>query len=536
MRNSARPRTDIDAAATALESIFGYGSFRTGQREIIEALIAGEDVFALMPTGAGKSMLYQLPAAIGFAPVVVVSPLISLMRDQIAGLTAHGVAAGALNSGNEPEENAATMALIAERRIKLLYVAPERLALADTIDILKRLRPKLLAVDEAHCVSRWGHDFRPDYAGVGAVARKIGDPQTIAVTATAAPRTRDDIEAMLFHRKPRRFVQSFHRPNISVSFRRRRHVLVDVAGVIRAHPGQSGIVYCGTRAATESLAKSLAASGAPALAYHAGMDAAARSAHQDEFHARHDGVMVATIAFGMGIDKKDVRYICHADLPQSIEAYYQEIGRAGRDGLSAEAIAFASRRSLAYDPTTFADAAMDGRADDRAAMVDLAQTYDCRWRSILAHLGETGAPCGTCDNCRRKLVWLRGAAAAPRRMANFGRRLAHRWAGGATAWEGPEAIDGEMIDAWSETPDRAPMTTDAARVLARLRSARAEIARRRAVAPSRILDEAAMEELARFSVAGCEGDESGCPALARAHREAPELAEIATAERRNRQG
>ncbi len=412
----------MDAARDALRRIFGHTDFRPGQREILAALLAGDDVFALMPTGAGKSLLYQLPATIGHAPVVVVSPLISLMRDQIVALRERGVAAGALNSANEPEETAATMRLIADRRIRLLYIAPERLALGDTIEMLARLQPRLLAVDEAHCVSRWGHDFRPDYARIGEIAHRLGDPQTIAATATAAPRTRADIEAMLFRRKPRLFIHSFRRPNIAISFRRRRHLFMDVAGVVRAHRGGAGIIYCGSRAATESLARALADGGAPALAYHAGMDAASRSAHQDEFHARADGVMVATIAFGMGIDKKNVRYICHADLPQSIEAYYQEIGRAGRDGAPADAVAFVSRREHAMDIAAIDESAMDGRVEDRAAMMDLARSFDCRWRLLLAHLGEDSKPCGTCDNCRRRLVWLRGPAAAPRKLVSAARK------------------------------------------------------------------------------------------------------------------
>lgn len=270
-------------AEKVLHETFGHDAFRPGQREIVSAILEGADVIALMPTGAGKSLLYQLPALAGHGPVVVVSPLISLMRDQIAALVDRDVAAAALNSANEPEETAAAMDMIATRRIRLLYVAPERLALADTIDMLRRMRPRLLAVDEAHCVSRWGHDFRPDYARIGEIAHEIGNPQTIAVTATAAPGTRADIERMLFRRPPRIFVHSFRRPNICLSFRRKRHALTDVASVVRAHAGEAGIVYCGSRAATESLARALAASGAPALAYHAGLDAATRSSTRTNF-------------------------------------------------------------------------------------------------------------------------------------------------------------------------------------------------------------------------------------------------------------
>lgn len=490
---------DLNAAAAALKDIFGHDDFRPGQRDIIAALLAGEDVFALMPTGAGKSLLYQLPAMIGHAPVIVVSPLISLMRDQIVALRTRGVAAGALNSGNEPEENDATLALIATRRIKLLYVAPERLALGDTIDMLKRLRPRLLAVDEAHCVSRWGHDFRPDYARIGEIADRLGAPQTIAVTATAAPRTRADIEATLFRRKPRLFVQSFQRPNISIAIKRRRHLLSDVAGVIRAHRGRSGIVYCGSRAATESLARALAANAVPALAYHAGMDAATRSAHQDEFLARPDGVMVATIAFGMGIDKKDVRFVCHADLPHSIEAYYQEIGRSGRDGLPADAVAFASRPALTLHAAEAEEADGPGHAGEREAMRELAYGFDCRWRALLAGLGEQADPCRNCDNCRNRLVWLRGPDAWRRRL---GARARARFLNffSATEVRAQETADdvGAHAEAFAARDALQPLPVDEARILAQLRERRVMIARATRIAPARIADDQAMLELVRL--------------------------------------
>ena len=495
---------DLDAAAAALKQIFGHDDFRPGQRDIIAALLAGADVFALMPTGAGKSLLYQLPAMIGHAPVIVVSPLISLMRDQIVALRAHGVAAGALNSGNQPEENDETLGLIAARRIKLLYVAPERLALDETLDMLGRLRPRLLAVDEAHCVSRWGHDFRPDYARIGEIAHRLGDPQTIAVTATAAPRTRDDIEATLFRRTPRRFVHSFRRPNIAIALKRRRHLLSDVAGVIRAHRGQSGIVYCGSRAATESLARALAAANVPALAYHAGMDAGARSAHQDGFLTRPDGVMVATIAFGMGIDKKDVRFVCHADLPHSIEAYYQEIGRAGRDGLPADAVAFSSRQSLSWRATAGDEAG--GRAADLVAMRELAEGFDCRWRAVLAGLGEQAPPCGGCDNCRRRLLWLRGPDALRRRVgAAAQQRFLKFFDADADAPE-PAAPTGDQADAGGASiaasaairGQTSPLAVDEARMLAQLRQTRAAIARATRTAPAQIADEPALIALVRL--------------------------------------
>ncbi|MDE2361844.1 MAG: ATP-dependent DNA helicase RecQ [Hyphomicrobiales bacterium] len=499
MPDRSRQTFDPQRARAALRDVFGHADFRAGQLDILRSLFAGDDIFAVLPTGAGKSLLYQLPAVLGLAPVIVVSPLISLMRDQIAALRAHGVAAAALNSGNEPEETATAMAMISERRVKLLYVAPERLTLGDTIEMLARLRPKLLAVDEAHCVSRWGRDFRPDYARIGEIAHRLGDPQTIALTATAAPRTRSDIEALLFRRKPRLFLQSSRRSNISIAFRRRRSVARDVAEIVRAHAGQSGIVYCGSRAGADALSASLAAAGAPAFAYHAGMDAASRSAHQDEFLSRADAIMVATIAFGMGIDKPDVRYVCHADLPHSIEAYYQEIGRAGRDGLPAQAIALYGRRDLADDANAFAESAMDGRVEDRADMVELVRSLDCRWRSILLHFGEEPARCGRCDNCRRKLVWLARPAAAPRRMiAVAGRRLKDA----LIKQPDMQTSDEDMHAAWIEPVARDALSTEEARLLAGLKRARGDLARRRRLAPAAILEEARLVALASALAAG----------------------------------
>ncbi len=493
----SRPTIDLARAERALKDVFGFADFRAGQRDVLQAVLAGDDVFALMPTGAGKSLLYQLPAVVGIGPVVVVSPLISLMRDQIAALRERGVVAGSLNSGNEPEENEATLSMIGERRIKLLYLAPERLALGETIDLLKRLRPRLLAIDEAHCVSRWGHDFRPDYARIGEFSQELGAPQTIALTATAAPRTRADIEASLFLRKPRVFVESFRRPNIRIAMKRRRHPLSDVAGVIRAHRGQSGIVYCGSRAATEQLARALAANGAPALPYHAGLDSHARSANQDEFLSRPDGVMVATIAFGMGIDKPDVRFVCHADLPHSIEAYYQEIGRAGRDGLPADAIAFLPRAGATWAPR---DGLAGGeREDEERAMADLAHGFDCRWRATLAYLGEESEPCGACDNCRKRLLWLARPMAAARRIRDTAASFALRAFAGRAEPE-PDAADpsgAAALDVADAAPDIA-LTVDQARLAARLREERARLARKFKTAPSQIASDAALGALARF--------------------------------------
>ncbi|MDE2579840.1 MAG: ATP-dependent DNA helicase RecQ [Hyphomicrobiales bacterium] len=487
-RRQTRAPYDPQEARRALRNYFGHADFRAGQEDVVRAVLNGEDVFALAPTGAGKSLAYQLPAVMGHAPVLVVSPLVSLMRDQIEALRARGIPAGSLNSVNEPQENAVTRDLIAQRRLRLLYVAPERLVLDETIAMLRSFRPKLLAVDEAHCVSRWGHDFRPDYAHLAGIARKLGAPQTIAVTATASPQTRADIQALLFLREPKLFVSSFQRPNIDIAFRRKRNRLVDVASVLRAYHGQCGIVYCASRQATDELAHALQGLGAPALAYHAGLDSATRSAHQDQFIRRKDAVMVATIAFGMGIDRADVRYVLHADLPHSVEAYYQEIGRAGRDGAPSRAIAFASRHMGAAREGAF------GEAQASRDMRDLAQGYDCRWRVVLAHLGESGAPCGHCDNCRSR----RRLLAPPQRAW----RAATRWLENRAARNAPSAPeDAPVASAWTQVNEGEPAAPVARmRLLVVLKEERAAIARRQRIAPVAIADDAALRALSLLAL------------------------------------
>ena len=332
----------IDARA-ALQRCFGFSDFRPGQREVLEAVFAGENILAVMPTGSGKSLCYQLPAIVRPGLTIVVSPLIALMRDQVQQLRARGVAAAALNSVNSASDNAAIEEGLRQGRYRLVYVAPERLARADAQALLRGAGANVLAIDEAHCVSQWGHDFRPEYADLAEVARSIAgkrEMQLIAVTATADAPTRADIVQRLFPAEPRLFIRSFDRPNIHLAMRRKGDVAQDILAMIARHKGESGIVYCASRKGVEKLSQTLRARGVAALPYHAGLEPEIRSAHQDEF-LREDGVViVATIAFGMGIDKQNVRFVCHADLPQSIEAYYQEIGRAGRDGLPADALSF----------------------------------------------------------------------------------------------------------------------------------------------------------------------------------------------------
>ena len=345
--NDPAASPELDAARAALTRVFGFKSFRPGQEEILASIFGGEDVLAVMPTGSGKSLCYQLPAIARPGLTIVISPLIALMRDQVQQLRAHGVAAGALNSSNSGSENLAIERAIEERRLRLVYVAPERFALPGLVELFKRGGARLLAIDEAHCISQWGHDFRPEYLALREIAEDLGGIQTLAVTATADGPTRDEIADKLFARPPRLFLHSFDRPNLRLAMRRKANAIRQLAAFIDAHRGDSGIVYCGSRKRTEKIAEALASLGHRAIAYHAGMDAELRSAHQDEFQQADGVVVVATIAFGMGIDKPDVRFVCHADLPQSIESWYQEIGRAGRDGLPADTLTLWGEESFA---------------------------------------------------------------------------------------------------------------------------------------------------------------------------------------------
>src|SRR3984957_14707038 len=329
---------DLSAARNELRKTFGFAEFRPGQADIVAAILDGRDVLAVMPTGSGKSLCYQLPALIRDGLTIVVSPLIALMRNQVAQLRGYGVAAAALNSSNDAGENREVLDDIARGDLRLVYVAPERLVRSDTLDLLKRSKVALLAVDEGHCISQWGHDFRPEYAGLGAVQSKLGGVQTVAFTATADAATRADILARLFNRPPAVFVHGFDRPNLRLAMAAKAGGRKQVLDFVKNHPGQSGIVYCASRRKTEEFSEFLTGNGVKALPYHAGMEQTTRSHNQDLFLQEDGVVVVATVAFGMGIDKPDVRFVLHADMPSNIESYYQEIGRAGRDGLPADTL------------------------------------------------------------------------------------------------------------------------------------------------------------------------------------------------------
>ena len=396
----------LSRARELLHSVFGFADFRPGQEEIVRAVLAGENVLTVMPTGSGKSLCYQLPAIARPGLTLVVSPLIALMRDQVRALSAAGVAAGSLNSGNEPAETARVMGLLRSRELRLLYVAPERLARPDMVEMLAEADVTMMAIDEAHCVSQWGHDFRPEYLTLGNLAREIGGRlQTIALTATADAPTRGDIVDKLFAKEPRVFVRSFDRPNLKLAFRPKERSTRQVLAFVQAHPGESGIVYCASRRKVEELAESLVAAGVRALPYHAGLDKTVRDANQDAFQQEDGVVMTATVAFGMGIDKPDVRFVCHADLPANVEAYYQEIGRAGRDGLPADTLTLyglgdMQLRRLQIEQGDSSDERKRIERQRLGALLSLAEAPRCRRQTLLAYFGEASEPCGNCDLCQ----------------------------------------------------------------------------------------------------------------------------------------
>jgi ATP-dependent DNA helicase RecQ len=414
--------SDLAAAERSLRSTFGFEAFRPGQAEIVATILAGRDVLAVMPTGSGKSLCYQLPALVRDGLTIVVSPLIALMRNQVAQLCGYGVAAAALNSANDPDQNWSVLDRIARGALRLVYIAPERLVRSDTLDLLKRAKIALLAVDEAHCISQWGHDFRPEYAALGAVQAELGGVQTVAFTATADAATRTDILERLFSRPPAVFVHGFDRPNLRLAMQAKAGGRKQVADFINDRRRQSGIIYCASRRKTEALADFLCQNGAKALPYHAGMETAARSRNQDVF-LQEDGVVVAaTVAFGMGIDKPDVRFVLHADMPANIESYYQEIGRAGRDGLPADTLTLYGMgdirlRRLQIDES---EASNEQKRVDRQrlnALVSLCESPRCRRQTLLTYFGETTQPCGNCDFCCDGARVIDGTIAAQKALS-----------------------------------------------------------------------------------------------------------------------
>lgn len=387
-----------------LREVFGHDGFRPGQAEIVRAVTEGEDTLAIMPTGGGKSLCFQLPALMREGLTVVISPLIALMRDQVRGLREAGVEAGALTSANTEEETEAVWDGLRSGRLRLLYLAPERLASGGTVPMLRRASVGLIAVDEAHCVSQWGHDFRPDYLRIGDLRRVLQVPLA-AFTATADAETRTEIIEKLFDgAAPRVFLHGFDRPNIRLAFAPKDKPRQQILDFAAARRGLAGIVYCGTRARTESLARALEEAGHSACAYHGGMEAGARRAVEARFQ-REDGLIVAaTVAFGMGVDKPDIRWVAHSDLPKSIEAYYQEIGRAGRDGAPAETLTLFGADDIRFRRQQIDEglAPPERRMADHGrlnALLGLAEAQGCRRQVLLHYFGEEAEPCGNCDLC-----------------------------------------------------------------------------------------------------------------------------------------
>ena len=389
-----------------LHSVFGFADYRPGQEEIVSAVLAGRNVLAIMPTGGGKSLCFQLPALCREGVTVVISPLIALMRDQVRALKAVGVEAGALTSGNTDEETEDVFQALDDGRLRLLYIAPERLAAAATMPLLRRIGVSLIAVDEAHCVSQWGHDFRPDYLRIGELRRALGVPLA-AFTATADEETRAEIVTRLFNgEKPQSFLRGFDRPNIHLAFAVKDKPRDQILGFAGARRGQSGIVYCATRSKTEVLAQALREARHAACYYHAGMDPGARRLVEMRFQQEDGLIVVATIAFGMGIDKPDIRWVAHADLPKSIESYYQEIGRAGRDSLPAETMTLYGPDDIRLRRSQIDEGAApaDRKVADHArlnSLLGLAEATQCRRQVLLGYFDEAAEPCGNCDLCDR---------------------------------------------------------------------------------------------------------------------------------------
>jgi ATP-dependent DNA helicase RecQ len=388
-----------------LKSTFGYSTFRPLQREIIEANLVGEDVFALLPTGGGKSLCFQLPALAREGLTVVVSPLIALMKDQVDALQASGVPATFLNSTLGADEARARLRGLHRGEYKLLYVAPERLMLEGWIENLKAWKVSGIAIDEAHCVSEWGHDFRPEYRQLAKLRTLLPDVPMMALTATATGRVREDIIAHLKLRDPQTFVASFNRPNLTYRVVPKDEPAKQIIDFVRKREHESGIIYCASRATAERVAESLAGRGFLARPYHAGLDAEERARNQEMFLRDDTRIICATIAFGMGINKPNVRYVIHHDLPKNIEGYYQETGRAGRDGLPGDCLLLFSAGDIAKQ-THFLDEITNEqeRSIARAQLrqiVHYAESPDCRRAELLQYFGETFPldNCGACDNC-----------------------------------------------------------------------------------------------------------------------------------------
>ncbi|CAH1656130.1 ATP-dependent DNA helicase RecQ [Hyphomicrobiales bacterium] len=410
------------SALEILKTVYGYDAFRGPQARIVEHVIGGNNAFVLMPTGGGKSLCYQVPAIVRPGMGLVVSPLLALMADQVAALRQAGVRAAALNSDVPAEERRALWRDIHSGSLDLLYVAPETLLRQEVLERLGQARLSLIAIDEAHCLSQWGHDFRPSYRQLDLLVRQFPDTPRMALTATADEPTRAEILSHLEIAETDAFIAGFDRPNIRYAIEEKDNPRAQLKSFLKRHEGESGIIYCLSKRKTEETAAWLQSLGYDALTYHAGLDKAVREANQMRFQHGEAVVMVATIAFGMGIDKPDVRFVAHADLPGSIEAFYQETGRAGRDGLPSETLMLygyedIALRSRFIEESEAPDQRKRMERQKLDALLGLAETAHCRRQVLLSYFGDHGEPCGNCDTCAEPPKLFDGTIAAQKALS-----------------------------------------------------------------------------------------------------------------------